>query len=48
MPYEMLHTLNETVMMAMQELSDFYSKPQSQIDAQVLVPYLVLVVLRTF
>ena len=48
MPYEMLHAMNETVIVAMQELSDFYSKPQSKIDAQILVPYLVMVVLRTF
>ncbi len=29
MPYEMFHTMHETVLMAMKELSDYYNKPQN-------------------
>lgn len=48
MPYEMFHTLHETVQMAMQELSEYYGKSATSIGANSLIPYLVLVVIKTF
>ena len=45
-PYEMFYCLHETVVEATEELSKHYQKPKSSFDAQALVPYLVLVLIK--
>ena len=34
--------------MATEELSEYYKKPKNSFDAQTLLPYLVLVVVKSF
>jgi len=48
LPFEMYYTLHETAVMATEELSNYYSKPKNSIDAETLLPYLVLIVVKAF
>jgi hypothetical protein len=48
LPFEMYHTLHETAVMATEELSLYYQKPKNTFDAQTLLPYLILVLLKSF
>ena len=48
LPFEMFYTLHECALMATEELSEFYKKPKNSFDAQTLLPYLVLIVIKSF
>lgn len=44
LPYEMVFILGKCMQMCAQELADYYNKQANQIDAETIVPYIVLVV----
>lgn len=46
LPYEMIFVLSKCQRMAIQELSEYYGKDASQIDAETMMPYLLYVVVR--
>jgi len=48
LPHEMFFTLHETAQVATQELSAFTNKKRNSVDADILVPYLVLVTITAF
>lgn len=48
LPHEMFYTVHETVMMATDELAEFHNTSKGAIDADQLVPYLILVLVTAF
>jgi hypothetical protein len=46
LPYEMIFLLNKSMKMVSVELAEYYSKDQSDIDLDTIIPYLLLVIIQ--
>lgn len=46
LPYEMVYILGKSMQMAASELAVYFNKEPNQIDAETIVPYIIMVVIR--